>query len=108
MIVMLYLRTVATSSLLLAIVFASGCAGDGRSGVKGTVKYKGQPLKAGMISFIPEGGMSPVGGSPIADGAYEVVTVAGIPAGKYKVSITAPDPSGPAAKVEPVPGESGP
>ncbi|MGL4550738.1 MAG: hypothetical protein ACRC33_06085 [Gemmataceae bacterium] len=37
-----------------------------------------------------------------------MVTVAGIPAGKYKVSITAPDPAGPAVKVEPVPGESGP
>ena len=103
---MLNLRALVGAPLLLAIALASGCGGGGPYGVSGSVKYKGQPVKAGLIAFIPEGAASPAGGAPITGGEYSVPAAAGLPAGKYRVSISVPDTK--AAKAEEMPGMSGP
>lgn len=94
------------SFLLLACVAAvTGCGGDGRSKVTGTVQYKGQPIKAGVISFIEEGAVASAGGSAITDGKYELPGESGLKPGKYSVSINVPDSK---AKMEAMPGISGP
>ena len=43
---------------LALLTFAEGC-GSGETlgvGVSGTISYKGQPVKEGVISFVPIGG----------------------------------------------------
>mgnify|MGYP001496413586 CR=1 FL=1 len=51
----------------------------------------GEPLKAGIVVFVSDGGASPaVSGTIGRDGAYAVMTdgvVAGAPAGAYKVRV---------------------
>jgi hypothetical protein len=87
---------------LLILFLISGCGGDGRLPVTGTVSYQGQPIKAGQITFIPDGQMAPAGGAPIVDGAYSIPSETGLPEGNYKVAVSAKD--GPQAQDE-MPGE---
>ena len=90
------------------VIFVIGCGGDGRSKVTGSVQYQGQPVKAGVISFIEEGAMAAAGGSAINDGKYEIPGEVGLKPGKYSVSISAPDNKSKAAAAEAMPGMSGP
>ena len=62
--------------------------------MSGTVKYKGTPLANGSITFTPDGGSGSLGGATIKDGAFEMPAASGLLAGKYKVSISQPDPKG--------------
>lgn len=101
------LRFVSACLMILAAI-GTGCGGDGRSKVSGSIKYQGQPLKAGVISFIEEGAMAAAGGSAITDGKYEIPGEAGLKPGKYSVSISAPDNKSKAAAAEAMPGMSGP
>ena len=75
--------------------FGSACglrrAGDGlpREAVSGTVTFKGEPLKAGTIQFLPS---SPsevtAGGAVIVDGKYAIGRSEGLVPGKYQVLIS--------------------
>lgn len=102
----------------LAIVFllttfvVAGCGPSEpkRYKVIGTVKYKGQTIPNGTITFTPEDpSVKSAGGAAIKDGKFEILQAAGLYAGKYKVSINYPDPkrSPPAPKDGEAPGESG-
>ncbi|MFM7540599.1 MAG: hypothetical protein ACKO9Z_13165 [Planctomycetota bacterium] len=93
---------------IFTVLLAAGCGGDGRSRVSGLVNLKGQPLKAGVISFIEVGAIAPSGGSAIQDGKYEVPAEAGLKPGKYAVAISAPENKSRAAAEEAMPGMSGP
>jgi len=87
----------------------AGCdSGPKRAGVSGTVKYKGEPVKAGSINFRADNGDA--GGAPITNGQYSVPAAAGMPPGKYKVAINYPDPKAPAPKASPdgLPGDNPP
>jgi hypothetical protein len=84
-------RALGRYFLLLTLALTAGCGGNASCRVSGTVKYKGEPVKAGLISFIPEGKTSSAAGAPIFNGEYEVPTLAGLPAGRYKVAITSPE-----------------
>lgn len=94
-----------------AVTFLNGCgdSGPSRHEIKGKVTFKGEPIKAGTITFIPDvaGQMASAGGAPITNGEYSIPKVAGLPEGKYKVSISMPDPKN-APKMEETPGESVP
>ncbi|MFO0926319.1 MAG: hypothetical protein U0736_04670 [Gemmataceae bacterium] len=90
----------------LLILCACGDSGPKRYRVAGTVRYKDQPLKSGLINFIPDGAQSPAGGAPIVDGRYEIAVARGLLAGKYRVSISAPT-GGVAVKEGEAPGVSG-
>lgn len=61
--------------LSLPLVALSGCSGDSDSQsyhVKGTVTYKGKPLPAGTIQFVPaEGNSGPPGLAKIVDGKFD-------------------------------------
>lgn len=75
---------------LVAAVAVAGCGGESLTPVTGTVHYKGQPLKEGSITFLPEKGRPATG--KIVDGQIVEVTTNqandGVPAGKHKVTIT--------------------
>jgi len=75
----------------LAALTLAGCA-SGKGTVTGQVKYKGQPLPWGEITFVCEGGDKPVLHAPVRDGNY---TVSGIPAGPARVTVTTTPPPAP-------------
>ena len=86
--------------------FLPGCSSEPkRLKVSGTVKYKGTPLASGSITFTPDGAGGSMGGATIKDGTFEMPAVSGLLAGKYKVSVSQPDPKG-AAKEGDAPGAS--
>lgn len=103
-----FVRWLSGLACLVALVLLSACGDTGpkRYRVSGTVTYKSQPLKAGLINFLPEGGEATAGGSSISDGKYEIAAARGLIAGKYKVSISAPSGGG-AVKEGEMPGVSG-
>lgn len=73
----------------LAAVILAGCGNaNGPFPVSGKVDYQGQPVKAGVITFIPEGAMASAGGAAITDGVYSIPAESGLPEGDYKVAIS--------------------
>jgi len=83
---------------LIAACFpiVSGCSEDDgigeRYAVRGTVTYKGEPLKHGTVNFSPEGTAGRPASGAIEDGGYEVTTLTpgdGMLPAKYKVAIQA-------------------
>ena len=97
------LRKPTVAACLLAILLCAGCS-DTTSRpstvkVSGTVKYKGEPLKQGRISFLKKQGpnakevVRPAIGR-IVDGAYELTTFQtgdGAIPGDYQVTIESMD-----------------
>jgi hypothetical protein len=83
------------SVVSLCFVMISGCefSSPKRNAVTGQVKYKGEPITDGVITFIPDDpALKATGGSTIKDGKFEIRKNVGLPAGQYKVSINYPDP----------------
>ncbi|HBI46734.1 MAG TPA: hypothetical protein DDY78_28355 [Planctomycetales bacterium] len=75
---------------LAAAAFASLGCGGGRGNVSGEVKYSGQPLAAGDITFIFEDGEKQQVHADVIDGKY---TLPPTQTGKAKVTITATAPN---------------
>src|SRR5262245_26830212 len=74
------------SGCLLALLVLAGC-GDSTTGeVRGTIKFDGQPVKEGAITFKPVDGKTGTAGGQIKDGRY----TARVPLGEMKVEISAP------------------
>ena len=92
----------------LSILWLTGC-GSGeakRYRVTGTVKYKGEPVKAGSINFRTLDGSS-TGNGTIVNGEYDIPESSGLVVGKYQVSISYPDPKGaPPSGKNDMPGDS--
>jgi hypothetical protein len=77
----------AAAVAVLAPVLLAGCSGGGTAGsVSGEVTLDGQPLKTGIIRFVPADGKTPTADAGITDGKY----AATVPVGEMKVEITAP------------------
>ena len=70
-------------------LFLAGCGGSWGT-ASGTVTLDGAPLKDGTVSFHPAGD-GPTAYGTVTDGAFTVSTGQrdGLPAGKYKVTISA-------------------
>lgn len=87
-----YLRLLC---VLAACLVLCGCgAGDplGRRAIRGNVTLDGVALDSGTIHFEPQGPSAVHGsGTVILNGAYEMSAEHGLPAGSYKVSISAPE-----------------
>lgn len=96
---------VALLGLAVALVTGCGSSEPKRHAASGTVKYKGQPIPNGSVTFIPDGGDAIMGAAPIKDGKYEFPAATGLRAGKYKVAVSYPDPKGTRAEAE-APGAS--
>lgn len=83
---------------LIACAAAAGCGGDSTHRVSGTVTFKGQPVPAGKIYFMPDGlkgNSGPTGYATIRDGKYDTSAEGGRGAGKGPmiVAIEGSDPS---------------
>jgi len=79
---------------IVAAVAVSGC-GPGnplhRQPISGEVTLDGEPLDRGRIKFRPQGSDRGIGsGDVIRDGRYAIPTLKGLPPGKYRVEINAP------------------
>ena len=97
-----------TMTLGLAVILTPiGCepATAKLNSVSGTVTWKGQPVKGGTINFRSEDGKS-VGTGTIVDGKYLIPATSGLPAGKYAVAISYPDPKIPPPPTNEPPGPS--
>jgi hypothetical protein len=87
----------------------AGCdGGPKRYGVSGEVKWQGRPLDQGAITFLPaDPSLAAGGGAPIKNGRYSIPARHGLLPGRYKVRVTAADPSN-APDPNAPPGPSGP
>ena len=84
------------AALLAAL---AGCSSnDGRLGVSGKVTLESQPLKDGVITFVPLDGQDTRSGAPVVNGEYTVPPENGLKPGKYLVQITAGDGKTPASE----------
>lgn len=97
----------AVFSLLAAVVLVAGCGKSEpkRYRVTGSIKFKGQPVKLGTISFRSLDGTS-TGAGAIVNGEYDIPEKSGLPAGKYVVAVFYPDPKAPLPKPDEPPGDS--
>lgn len=86
---------VATFNVLLMVLMA-GCGanetGPDRSITSGKVSYKGKPVAAGQIRFIPVSG--PTAQGSITNGAYLIDQRGGVPLGKCKVELESHEETG--------------
>src|SRR4051812_2388316 len=71
---------------LLALALAAGCSDGSKATVSGKVTLDGEPLKEGLIKFLPADGKSQNADAPIKDGQY----MATMPPGEKRVEISAP------------------
>jgi hypothetical protein len=91
-------RVFPIGACALVVGLLAGC-GDkygGRVEVSGTVKLKGQPLKAGVIVFEPKGGQGTSATAPITGGSYKLPRESGLKPGKYLIRVTSGDGTTPA------------
>lgn len=82
-------RVLSVLAITVALGTFAGC-GDPIGTVSGTITLDGQPGSGLVVSFTPEGGGTSGAGTTDAEGNYTVASVvgAGLPPGKYSVSIT--------------------
>jgi hypothetical protein len=71
---------------LLGLACLSGCSGGAPIAVSGEVTLDGQPLKEGLIKFIPADGKATTADATIANGQFS----ANVPLGEKRVEIYAP------------------
>ncbi len=95
---------------LLALLAAApaGCSDryGGRLAVHGEVTLEGQPLKEGVIAFVPLEGQDTQSGAPVENGSYSVPRAGGLKPGKYLVQLTAGDGKTPHDEEAAAPGGS--
>jgi hypothetical protein len=84
------MRRSAMSGILAVLMLGCGSGDPLGVGVSGIVTYKGQPIKEGLISFIPlEGTNGPKAGANIDDGKFAIPRRGALVPGKYRVEIRA-------------------
>ena len=83
--------------LLIVFVIAIGCGPKSESTVSGNVTVDGTPLDHGTIMFVPVSGGKGMGATAQiqGDGSYSIRigSLKGLPAGSYKVKVSARAPS---------------
>ncbi|HEY1188682.1 MAG TPA: hypothetical protein VGE74_13595 [Gemmata sp.] len=98
-------RAGGVAAALLTCALSLGCGGDKTHRVSGTVTFKGQPIPAGKIYFLPDstkGNSGPAGYADIKNGKYDTSdgNGRGSVAGAVLISIEGIDPDAKPAKVE--------
>jgi hypothetical protein len=103
------MRVVGCLVVLAAAVGLTGCGGGtNKKAVSGTVTWKSKPLETGMIRFLPaEAGGQTETGAVITDGKFDIPKEHGLLPGKYKVSISSPDPKSGQGPPDAAPGDRG-
>jgi hypothetical protein len=84
----LHLRGPAVVALAAAALALSGCGGS-TGHVKGKITVNGEPVKRGLIVFLPQSGNRDPFNTAIIDGTYDTVAM---PVGPAKIYVTALDP----------------
>jgi hypothetical protein len=80
-------RDIVVFGLFLGLACAGGCSSEaGKATVNGEVTLDGQPLKEGVIRFVPADGMSPTADAAIVVGRFQATA----PVGEKRVEISAP------------------
>ena len=77
------------AALVLVVLTAFavvGCGGGSTGSITGTVKYGGQPLHAGSITFLGQGGQNQATHADIVDGKYRIPSMQ---TGTAKVTVAA-------------------
>ncbi len=83
-------RIACLLGLAVGLAFAAGCGKEQRFPVSGSVQFEGRPIEVGQITFQPASQYSgDVTGGDILNGAFELEGPEGLPAGAYRVRITA-------------------
>jgi hypothetical protein len=72
-----------TAFLVFLALAVAGC-GEGQGGVSGQVKFKGELLPSGRVTFVCQAGTKEVFSSEILKGRY---TISGIPVGPVKILV---------------------
>src|SRR5262245_39876494 len=93
-------RSRARLAALLCLAALAGCGGTDQVEVEGTVAYDGQPLKAGVIAFLPAGGQGLSSGGSVIDVKYHIPAKYGPKTGPYRVEIRWAKPTGEKIKSE--------
>lgn len=78
-------RRLVTATAVLTLAALAGCGGATTGTVSGEVTLDDQPLKEGLIRFVPADGKTAGPDAPITDGKF---SVSGVPVGEVKVEIT--------------------
>jgi hypothetical protein len=79
-------RFAVALGIVLALFISAGC-GSREGNVSGEVTLNGQPLKEGLIRFVPVDGNTPSADARIENGKFS----ANVPAGEKRIEITAPN-----------------
>jgi hypothetical protein len=88
--------SLVVGTLTLGLLAGCGDKYGGRVEVAGTVKLKGQPLKAGIVMFEPVGTQGTAATASITDGNYKLPRESGLKPGKYLIRVTSGDGKTPA------------
>jgi hypothetical protein len=80
--------------LLVGAAGLAGCSSEGRYGVEGTVRYAGQPIGIGTITFLPTAEKGIKCGGRIENGRYQVEPKFGPMPGPHRVEIHWAKPTG--------------
>ncbi len=96
-------RSLGLPLCIAAVLLASlalGCGGGGGNRVSGTVTFKGQPVPAGKVYFLPDGSKNNSGATgyaDIKDGKYDTADGGkGAVAGPVIIAVEGIDPNPPA------------
>ena len=87
-------RVRCTGTVLTALMLCllCGCSGGGdktgRMSISGTVTYKGEPVSAGSIEFVPHPGVNTASGGVITNGRFSIPADKGLEAGNYTIKIS--------------------
>ena len=66
---------IARISIIVALCLTlSGCGGDGKLAVEGTVNWNGKPLEKGFVELSPVSGPGQIDGVEVLDGKFTVRT----------------------------------
>ncbi len=94
-----------SAAVLMSVVVGCGGSPDQyegakRASIKGKVTFDGAPVEGGIISFqgLDNSETQRKSGGPIVNGEYEILEAKGPNAGKYRVEILWPKPTGQKSK----------
>ena len=80
--------------LLCGAMLVPGCSSDKRVGVEGTIKYDGEPIGVGTITFLPAAQPGITCGGRIENGRYKIEPEFGPMPGQHHVEIRWAKPTG--------------
>jgi hypothetical protein len=90
------------SVITVVLLISTGCGGQVRRAVAGTVTLDGQPLDQAVVQFVPLDAGGRKTGAPIAAGRYAVPQDVGLLPGRYRVEIADDPPIDPTMRPDQV------